>query len=672
MIKNAFLILCVFTILLAGCSSAAPLPTKELPPATPTLELAPPPETIVAPTLAPSATPAPSSEGGGATPVPRLAPEDWKKWPIVPTVTDRAIEIYQQGLAMGNDPRAFSKVGDCQSIKEAFMGYFDIPTRYKLGNDTAYLKDTIENFSGHFNTNGQAVRGGFNAAAVLSPLWADPKACLAGENPLECELRITKPSIVFVSLEVWWDGRTPEQYEALMRRILDTIIAHGAVPILATKADNVEGDYSLNLTTARLADEYDLPLWNFWAAVQPLPNHGMDAQRADGFHISTEAWTTRSFTALETLDSVWRGLRDATASSAQLPTATATVSAASGLLPIPTGGPSLAASTERILFDVLARSGSGYDARGVYLFDPAAGKTAQVLGPGFTLQSASPDGKQLLVSQGDSLYRTDGSALTLLTNQFYPQGGRGALWLPDGQIVLVMRQAEGTALAEMQADGSGLTVLPTDATPISIYPSTDGNSFTWESGACQALAECSPAGAWVTNLSTSHNQPLNGFGQPLISPKGSVLAYTEAKPGNRSNLAFAGLDGAPLRSYPLPGDVLADMAWAPNGDLLAVHMSQRSNYAGRVTGGLNYVVNARTYEMKQLPPMLLLYPRVLWSPNGATLAWLGTTEGQGSGYSIRLQQADVSTGVVQDFSQALGLGDNEFLFVNNALWLPHP
>ncbi len=100
-----------------------------------------------------------------------------------------------------------------------------------------------------------------------------------------------------------------------MRRILDTIIAHGAVPILATKADNVEGNHSLNLATARLADEYDLPLWNFWAAVQPLPNHGMDEKRADGFHISTEAWGTRSFSALQTLDSLWRGLRDATAAS---------------------------------------------------------------------------------------------------------------------------------------------------------------------------------------------------------------------------------------------------------------------------------------------------------------------------------------------------------------------
>ncbi len=229
----------------------------------------------------------------------------------MPSATARAIEIYQAGLAMGNNPHAFSKTGDCQNIKEAFMGFFDLPDRYNLGTDYQYLQETIDNFSGYFNTDGQAVRGGFNAATVLSPLWADPEKCLPGENPLECELRTTKPSFVFISFEVWWPERTAETYEKYMRQVIDLVIAHGAVPILATKADNIEGDHSLNLTTARLAYEYDLPLWNFWLAVQPLPDHGMDKVRNDGFHISTEGWNVRSFTGLQALDSVWRGVRDA-------------------------------------------------------------------------------------------------------------------------------------------------------------------------------------------------------------------------------------------------------------------------------------------------------------------------------------------------------------------------
>jgi hypothetical protein len=100
---------------------------------------------------------------------------------------------------------------------------------------------------------------------------------------------------VFISFEVWWEDRTAEEYEKYMRQIIETVIAHGAVPILATKADNVEGDHSINFTTASLAYEYDIPLWNFWLAVQPLPNHGLDTERNDRFHISTDAWNTRFF-----------------------------------------------------------------------------------------------------------------------------------------------------------------------------------------------------------------------------------------------------------------------------------------------------------------------------------------------------------------------------------------
>ncbi len=245
-----------------------------------------------------------------STPDTRLPPEQWKEWPVVPEPTSRVYEIYQLGIELGNDPHHFSKIGDCHSVKAAFMGLFDQPGWYKLNEDTANLQDSIDWFAGSFNRDGQGVKGGYNAAAVLSPLWADPAECLPGENPVQCEVRVHKPTFAIISLEVWWDGRTPERYEAYMREILDYLIEHGVVPILATKADNVEGDHSLNYTTAKLAYEYDLPLWNFWLAVQDLPYNGMDMERNDGFHISYQAWTTRSYSALKTLDRMWRSVNE--------------------------------------------------------------------------------------------------------------------------------------------------------------------------------------------------------------------------------------------------------------------------------------------------------------------------------------------------------------------------
>ena len=239
----------------------------------------------------------------------RLTPDDWQNWPIVPEVTETARGIYRKGIAMGNNPRAFSKVGDCQNLAQFFMGFFDHPGKYEdmIGIDD--LQDTIENFQGYFDRDGQSTQYGFNAAAVLSPLWTDPDICLPDETPLECELRITRPTFVLISLEFWFSGRTPEVFERYMRQIIEYTIAQGAVPILATKADNIEKDHSLNLTTARLAYEYDIPLWNWWAAAQPLGDHGIDPYR-DGFHISVEAWNMRSKTFLQTLDHLWKGLRD--------------------------------------------------------------------------------------------------------------------------------------------------------------------------------------------------------------------------------------------------------------------------------------------------------------------------------------------------------------------------
>jgi hypothetical protein len=239
----------------------------------------------------------------------RLRPEDWMKWPIIPEVTDTAREIYRKGVAMGNNPHAFSKIGDCHNVKNAFLGLFDHPDLYDRMNGINELRDTIDNFKGYFDRDGYATQYGFNAAAVLSPLWADPEVCLPDENPLECELRITQPTFAVISLEFWFSGRTPEVYERYMRQIIEYTLAQGVVPILATKADNVEKDHSLNLTTARLAYEYDLPLWNWWAAAQPLGDHGLE-HNGDDFHLSVQAWNMRSKTFLQTLDHLWEGLRD--------------------------------------------------------------------------------------------------------------------------------------------------------------------------------------------------------------------------------------------------------------------------------------------------------------------------------------------------------------------------
>jgi hypothetical protein len=254
------------------------------------------------------------------TPKPPLEDDAWMQMSAVPTgISDSMRIIYEKGLALGNDPKHFSIIGDCQNVSSYFLSVYDKPSDFNLGEEYAYLQPTIDYYEGSFSRKSLAVKGGFNVAAILSPLRADPKSCNKNESPLDCELRVWKPSVVFVSMETWWSEKPEEEYDKYMRRVIDRILETGAVPIIATKADNLEGDNGINATIAQIAYDYDIPLWNFWAAVQPLPNHGLSPDR---FHLTfarnffddpvrmKSAWPWRNLTALQTLDVVHRGLAE--------------------------------------------------------------------------------------------------------------------------------------------------------------------------------------------------------------------------------------------------------------------------------------------------------------------------------------------------------------------------
>lgn len=248
----------------------------------------------------------------------RLAyPEDWRDMPVIPEISGRTREIYQRGMELGRDPHSFSIIGDCQSVDVYFLGDFANPENYRLG-EYEELQAVIDQFQGSFDRRRLAVMGGYDVASVLSPFWADPEICERHESPLECEIRVGNPSMVIISMETWWYDRPIETYAGYMRQIVEYAIDSGVVPILATKADNREGYDQINQAVVAIAQEYEVPLWNWWAAAQPLPGHGM----MDIFHLSVEepmyddpnvfyyGWPVRNLTALQTLDAVWRGVKD--------------------------------------------------------------------------------------------------------------------------------------------------------------------------------------------------------------------------------------------------------------------------------------------------------------------------------------------------------------------------
>ena len=245
-----------------------------------------------------------------------LSCNNWQLLPVIPVVSETARQLYRRGQASGNDPHAFSKIGDGEISTSWFFTAFDLGEDYYDLGPYQELLPTIDHFAGSFERIGMAARRGFNTKLILDPSASDLNLCKSGESPLICELRLHRPAFAILSLgtnQAWRQG----EFDMGMRQILDILLLSNVVPILSTKGDNLEGDHSINRTIACLAQEYDVPLWNFWSAIQPLPNRGLQPDLEhltygiNDFDDATalqSAWTLRNLTALQALDALWRAL----------------------------------------------------------------------------------------------------------------------------------------------------------------------------------------------------------------------------------------------------------------------------------------------------------------------------------------------------------------------------
>jgi hypothetical protein len=314
--KLTFFLFVTLVLLCASCASTlapAPAAASPQPKNPPTLAATQP---VAQETAVFTSTPAPATAG---TATPTLAPDAWKEMPVLPTInSDTVRKIYAHGQQLGNNPKAFSKVGDSNSELPEFLGDFDKGKGvYKLGPYTD-LQPVIDQFAGSWGRQSLAQKIGLSTNGVLSPLWADWKSCSAKETPLSCEYRVQKPSFALIELGTndAYDAHT-EPLEKRFRTVIETTLSQGIVPILFLKVDNIEKDNLVNQMITRLAYEYDLPVVNTWRAMQGLPGHGLDSP----FHYTQGqigtcefddpqnmkyGWTVRNLTAVQALDLVWR------------------------------------------------------------------------------------------------------------------------------------------------------------------------------------------------------------------------------------------------------------------------------------------------------------------------------------------------------------------------------
>ena len=242
--------------------------------------------------------------------------------PYISGITAKSLDIFKAGQAKGNHANVFTVVGDSNTDNPAFLQPLDRGD-YNLG-DYAYLQDTITYFRGSFarSQSSHAALGGFNTSKVLDPANSG-SGCDRTETPLDCEYRITKPSIALILLGTG-DQHTWQGFEARYRTIIEDTINQGIIPVLITKGDSLESRDNtapygyINAIIARLSREYDVPLLDLHQAIVPLPNTGFNP---DGFHFNAPpdgkscnflgdwmryGYTIRNLTALQMLDAIRR------------------------------------------------------------------------------------------------------------------------------------------------------------------------------------------------------------------------------------------------------------------------------------------------------------------------------------------------------------------------------
>lgn len=235
----------------------------------------------------------------------------WKTLPVIPEAIDTSLRrVYERGLTLGNDPHAFSIFGDCQTRPADFFGVFETdPAAFE--SLSPQLQQLVDHFGGSFNRESSTTQDGTTPGSLLWTQWHRGEyGCTFAETPVECELRTHRPSFVIIQVGTHFESRNTEY----LRRVILQLLDAGVVPILATKADNREKDERINRDMAMLASEYDLPLWNFWAAVSDLPDRGLytrdDRPLQGPIYLTEEAALRHRMTGLAALNEVWRAVTE--------------------------------------------------------------------------------------------------------------------------------------------------------------------------------------------------------------------------------------------------------------------------------------------------------------------------------------------------------------------------
>jgi len=340
---------------------------------------------------------------------------------------------------------------------------------------------------------------------------------------------------------------------------------------------------------------------------------------------------------------------------------------------VPTEAPYPVPTGEFFYYGLRERLGEGYADLGVFRFDLKTSELEKIAPEGWNLQDVSPNGSRLLINQGSQLYTVylDGSGSRMISGQLYDYGTRGAAWNTDGSgIVFVLSGVSGTVLVRSNPDGSELEELgsPGDS-PIEIEGITPGGDVFWQKGTCSDQGVCSREGSYRTTAETAgSSQPLEGMDRLKLSPDGSRIAYAFENDQGKSSLGVAASDLSSKTAIALPGDLLGDFSWSPDGVRIAVVRLDRSDYSGRVSGTRNFVVDTKSGSTREFAESEGLLGRVLFSPDGSKLLLWSTIQ-KVDGYEVVMNFLDLAPESLSRLPDSDNLNNSNFPLLTNSYWV---
>jgi uncharacterized protein YraI len=250
---------------------------------------------------------------------------------IISNVGAGSREIFRRGQVLGNRADVFAKVGDSISYSNFFLHPIADGGLQLYGY--TYLQPVIDYFSrtparthNSFGNDSVATGGGWNSYDVLNPSRNVPGICQPGETPLACEYRVIKPAVALIMLGTndvaYLSG---DEFVTNLRQIIQISRDMGVIPVLSSIPDNLSSPamtaraQSFNALIRSVAISSGTPFWDYWLALQNLPNKGLGG---DGIHPSYNTATgetaifspdqliygynMRNLTALMVLDAIWR------------------------------------------------------------------------------------------------------------------------------------------------------------------------------------------------------------------------------------------------------------------------------------------------------------------------------------------------------------------------------